>query len=143
MSVMLGTVVAMMGFLIAHLSAAGAKLAGRAGGGGAGGAPAHGLPTLAITFMATRPTPAWCSFSRAGPHSAAEAKLYCAWTTSSLASMTRSTIGRQRVRAHADEPHLALLFGLALRLHQIVGDQRRVVLAVEQPHVQVVGVGAP
>ena len=60
-SVMLGTVVAMAGFWIAHFSAAGANVAGRCGC----GAPRR--PALAITFMAITPTPACFSFSIAGP----------------------------------------------------------------------------
>src|ERR1017187_3684504 len=152
MSVMLGTVVAMAGFLIAHLSAAGAKVAGR------GGAAAPRPPGLALTFMGTTPTPSPFSVSRARPRRRGgpaapglSHHLHGHQTHARLVQLLEGRAplrgggevvlrldhlqlgcddaiddGRQRVRAHADEPHLALLLGLALRVDQIVGDLRRV-----------------
>ena len=56
-SVMLGTVVSMEGFLRTHLSAAGAKLGALARSPAGPGWRAGAV--LAMTFMATVPTPAW------------------------------------------------------------------------------------
>ena len=47
--------------------------------------------------------------------------------------------GQVCVAAHADEAHFALLLGLLLGRDHIVGDVRRVALAVEMPDVQVIG----
>ena len=80
----------MEGFLRTHLSAAGAKSADLASAPAGPGWRAGAV--LAMTFMATRPTPAWWSFSMAGPYVAGEAKLYSVWSTSSLHWIMRSTM---------------------------------------------------
>ncbi len=141
MSVMLGTVVAMMGFLMAHLSAAGAKFAGRAGGGGAcGGAPATASSDLGHHLHGHHADAGLVQLIEGRAPLGGGGEVVLRLDHLELGFDDAIDDGRQRVRAHADEPHLALLLGLALRLHQFVGDQLRGVLAVEQPHVHVVGV---
>ena len=122
-SVMLGTVVAIAGFLMAHFSAA-AGFSGETAGGAAPPLP-RPRPACAITFMATTPMPAWFSLSMAGPSSRGRGVAVLRLDDIQLGFDDPIDHGRQLVRAHADKPHLALLLGLALRLHQLVADLLR------------------
>ncbi len=132
---MLGTVVAMAGFFRVHFSAAGANVAwplrpDRRRPRPLRGHHLHGDQRRCPPAPVSRsPDRSWRS----------EAKLYCGCMTSILASITRSTIAGRLCVLTPDEADLALLLGLALRLHQFVGDLRRDRLTVQMPDVQVIG----
>ena len=122
MSVMLGTVVAMPGFLMAHLSAADGEI----------GRPrqprAPPRPDFGHHLHGDHADAGLVQLLDRGPVARGRSEIVLRLHHLDLGFDYPVDNRRQVVGAHADEPNLALLFGLALRLHQLVGDLRRIAL---------------